>query len=54
VIYLQEAAYYEDQAELEHRLIQSVVWSGRGAGLCPCPWSGPRSQTPLYNYQSEL
>jgi hypothetical protein len=25
VIYLQEAAYYEDQAELEHRLIQSVV-----------------------------
>jgi len=25
VIYLQEAAYYEDQAELEHALIQSVV-----------------------------
>ena len=25
VIYLQEAAYYEDQAELEHELIQSVV-----------------------------
>ena len=25
VIYLQEAAYYEDQAELEHALIQNVV-----------------------------
>ena len=25
VIYLQEAAYYEDQAELEHALIQSVL-----------------------------
>ena len=25
VTYLQEAAYYQDQAELEHQLIQSVV-----------------------------
>ena len=35
VIYLQEDAYYRDQAELEHQLIHSVVWSSLG-GACPC------------------
>jgi hypothetical protein len=43
VIYLQEAAYYEDQAELEHQLIQSVVWSGRGRACAWAPDSVGRS-----------
>jgi hypothetical protein len=51
VIYLQEAAYYEDQAELEHALIQSVVWSGLGrvgGGLVPVPLiQAPSSDTPI-------
>jgi len=40
VIYLQEAAYYEDQAELEHQLIQSVVWLGWGRA---CAWACARA-----------